>query len=63
MMLQERMKKPTINNSDILRLAAESQLDPRTVKKAVDNGVDSLRAQVDRQRLREAAKRLGMSVG
>jgi hypothetical protein len=56
------MKKPA-DRSDILRLAAEAQIDPRTVKKALENGVNSLRAEVDRQRLREAAKRLGMSVG
>jgi hypothetical protein len=55
--------KKTIDKTDILRLAAEAQIDPRTVKRALDNGIDSLRAEVDRQRLRDAAKRLGLSVG
>ena len=53
------MKKP-VDRSIILRLAAESQLDPRTVKRALEDGVTTLRAEVDRQRLRDAAKRLGV---
>jgi len=49
-----------ITRSDILRLAAEAELDPRTVKRAVDRGIDTLRAEVDRTRIRAAAERLGL---
>lgn len=49
-----------IDRSDILRLAAESGLDVRTVKRAVDRGVASLRAGVDRDRLKAAATKLGV---
>jgi len=55
------MKQP-IDRADILRLAAEAQLDVRTVKRAVDRGVDSLRAAVDRERLRQAAEKLGLQL-
>jgi hypothetical protein len=50
----------TLSRTDILKLAAESGLDPRTVKRAVDRGVDVLRAEVDRERLRAAAVKLGV---
>lgn len=56
------LKRSPIDRTAILRLAAEAQIDPRTVKRAVENGVASLRAEVDRQRLREAAKRLGLVI-
>ena len=56
-------KKPTtIDRADILRLAAESGLDARTVKGAVEHGVDSLRAGVDRVRLRKAAEKLSLKI-
>ena len=48
--------------ADILRLAAETGLDVRTVRRAADRGVESLRAEVDRDRLREAAKKLGVKL-
>jgi hypothetical protein len=54
--------KKTIERPDILRLAAETGLDVRTVKRAVDRGVESLRAEVDRQRLRDAATRLDLKL-
>ena len=52
----------TITRTDILRLAAEAELDPRTVKRAVDRGVDTLRAEVDRSRIRAAAEKLGLEL-
>jgi hypothetical protein len=61
-MIQEHMRKPT-DKADVLRLAAEAQIDPRTVKRAIRDGIDTLRAEVDRERLRDAAKKLGLSVG
>jgi hypothetical protein len=48
--------------TEVLRLSAEAQLDPRTVQRAAERGVDSIRAEVDRQRLRDAAKRLGVEL-
>lgn len=54
--------KSTLERVDILRLAAEAQLDPRTVKRAIENGIESLKAEVDRNRLREAAKQLGLKI-
>jgi hypothetical protein len=54
------MKAITLSRVDILRLAAEAQIDPRTVKRAIDHGVDALKAHVDRDRIRVAAKKLGL---
>jgi anti-sigma regulatory factor (Ser/Thr protein kinase) len=54
--------KVTIDRGDILRLAADTGLDPRTVKRAIEHGVDALKAEVDRTRLRDAAKRLGVAL-
>jgi hypothetical protein len=51
-----------ITRTDILRLAAEAELDPRTVKRAVDRGIDTLRAEVDRTRIRAAAEKLGLQL-
>lgn len=48
---------------DVLRLSAETLLDPRTVKRAIEGGVEKLRAQADRDRILEAAKRLGIRLG
>jgi len=47
--------KTTISRAVILRLAADAGLDPRTVKRAIDKGVDSLQSEAARERLREAA--------
>ena len=52
----------TIDRADILRLAAETGLDVRTVKRAMDRGIDSIRAQVDRERLRDAAVKLRLKL-
>jgi hypothetical protein len=56
------MKNDTLDRSDILRLAAESGLGVRTVKRAVEKGVSALHAAVDQQRLRDAAVKLGIKV-
>jgi len=56
-------KKPkTMDRADVLRLAAESGLDARTVRGALERGVDSLRAGVDRVRLRQAAEKLALKI-
>jgi hypothetical protein len=52
--------KKDIDRADILRLAAETGLDVRTVKRAVDRGVASVRAEVDRERLKQAADKLNL---
>jgi hypothetical protein len=51
-----------VDRTAILLLAAEAQLDPRTVKHAIEKGISSLRAAVDRERLRAAAKKLGVAL-
>lgn len=47
-----------MDRKTVLLLAAEAELDVRTVAKACEHGVSSLRSEVDRARLREAARRL-----
>ena len=57
------MKKlNALDRADIMRLAAETGLDARTVKRAVEHGIDSLRAEVDKTRLREAANKLSLKL-
>ncbi len=55
-------KNNEIDRADIMRLAAETGLDARTVKRAVDRGVESIRAEVDRERLKDAAVKLGLKL-
>jgi len=43
-------------------LAAHAELDPRTVTRAIENGVDTMRAKEDREKLRKAAKKLGVKL-
>jgi hypothetical protein len=54
--------KKIIERADMLRLAAETGLDVRTVKRAVDRGIESIRAEVDRERLRVSAEKLGLAL-
>ena len=53
-----KQTKQTLNRADIMRLAAETGLDPRTIQRAIDRGVESIRAVVDRERLVAAALKL-----
>lgn len=46
----------------VRRLALEAQLDVRTVQRAMKNGIDKMRAAVDRERLKKAAKKLGVEL-
>lgn len=48
----------TLSRSLLLRLALESELDPRTIRRALRDGVSSLRAEASRERLTRAAKKL-----
>ena len=54
--------KREISRRDILRLAAETDLDPRTVKRAVERGIDQMQATVDKERIRAAAKKLKIAI-
>ena len=45
------------NRLVIMRLALNAQLDPRTVKRALEKGVDSLQSEHDKVRLRDALKK------
>jgi hypothetical protein len=59
--------KPAAVNADVTRkqlmsLVAESGLDVRTVTRALNEGVDALRAAASRERLREAAKKLKIKI-
>lgn len=53
---------PTFTEADVLRLAAEAQLSPKTARKALTLGAGSLRAIVDRDRVAFAARRLKLTL-
>jgi hypothetical protein len=48
----------TLDRHTIMKIALEARLDPRTVKRAADRGVDSMQSEYDRARLRDALKKL-----
>ena len=48
----------SVDRLTIMRIALEAQLDPRTVKRAIENGIDSLQSDHSKARLREALKKL-----
>ncbi len=56
------MSKPALDEKTIRLLAAHAELDPRTVRRASRDGVDTLRAAIDRERLRTAATKLGVKL-
>jgi hypothetical protein len=47
-----------VDKSTIARIALEAQLDPRTVKNAIERGVDSVKGDFAKKRLRAALKKL-----
>ena len=47
-----------IDRPTILRIAVQAQLDPRTVKHALEDGIDSLQSGHSKTRLRAALKKL-----
>ncbi|HXB28063.1 MAG TPA: hypothetical protein VNV25_25260 [Gemmatimonadaceae bacterium] len=47
-----------LDRPTIMRIALEAQLDPRTVRRAIDHGIDSLQSDHSKARLRSALKRL-----
>ena len=48
----------SVDRLTIMRIALEAQLDPRTVMRAIENGIDSLLSDHSKARLREALKKL-----
>ena len=42
----------------IMRIALEAQLDPRTVKRAIELGIETLHADHAKSRLRDALKKM-----
>jgi hypothetical protein len=53
---------PELSRADLLRLSAETGMDVRTIKRAADRGIHTLRAEVDRERLKTAAAKLSLKV-
>ena len=52
-------KPPTVlDRPTIMRIALEAQIDPRTVKRAIEHGIDALRSDHSKARLRDALKKL-----
>jgi len=47
-----------IDRPTIARIALEAQIDPRTVKRAIEHGIDSLQSDHSKTRLRVALKKL-----
>jgi hypothetical protein len=48
----------TLDRPTLQRLALEAQLDPRTVKRALEKGIESLQSDHSKARLRIALKKL-----
>ncbi len=55
-------KKRTFTEADVLRLAAEAQIHPRTAKRALTLGAGALRATYDQERVAAAAKKLRLTL-
>ncbi len=47
-----------LDRPTIARIALEAQLDPRTVRRAIEHGIDSLQSGHSKARLRTALKKL-----
>jgi len=47
---------------EVYRLAGEAALDPRTIRRAVERGIDTMKAAYDRAQLRAAAAKLGIVI-
>lgn len=60
---KQKTKEPAFTQADVLRLAAEGEVSPKTARRALELGADALRAQVDRDRVGFAARRLGLKLG
>ena len=47
-----------LDRPTIMRIALEAQLDPRTVKRAIEQGIDSMQSDFSKARLRIALKKM-----
>jgi hypothetical protein len=47
-----------VDLTTVRRIALDAQLDPRTVKRAIEQGMDSLQSEYAKVRLRETLKRM-----
>jgi len=59
---QTSPKAVEVDPQTVARLAAEAQVDRRTAKKALTDGVDAVRGEFMRGRLRVAAQTLGLKL-
>ncbi len=57
-----KTKRPSFTEADVLHLAAEAQLSPRTARKALEKGAGALRAIVDQNRVADAARKLHLDL-
>lgn len=48
----------SLDRPTIMRIALEAQIDPRTVKRAIEHGIESLQSDHSKARLRIALKKL-----
>jgi len=50
------------DRSTLMRIAVEAQLDPRTVRRAFENGIDALHSANAKTRLKAALKKLKVAL-
>lgn len=55
----KRTQQEHVPRRTILKIAVEAELDPRTVQRALEHGVNQMKSEYDRDRLRACAKKLG----
>lgn len=60
--MMRTMLAMTLDRKTILTLAAEAEVDERTVRKAEREGIDAIKGVASRERIRKAAKRLGVKL-
>ena len=60
MRIMRSMKQ--VDRRKILELAGAAEVDPRTARKALDEGVGSIRGEAVRERINRCAKDLGIKV-
>lgn len=52
----------TLDRKTILNFAAEAEVDERTIKRALAEGVGAIKGTAAKERIRKAAKKLGIKV-
>jgi hypothetical protein len=56
------IKRVEVDEKTIMLLAAEAQVDRRTAKRALIEGIEAVRGWVVKERLRTAAKKIGLNL-